>query len=267
MNTFHNQVLIVTGASSGIGRSLAIQFAKQGAKVVLAARNESALNEVAKSCSEVGGIPYIVPTDVGEQKQCKHLVEKTIEKFGQTDVLVNNAGITMWAYFDRMQNLSSFEEIMRVNYLGAVYCTHYALPHLKQSKGQLVAVSSLAGLNGVPTRTGYAASKHAMVGFFESLRIELADTGVTTTMIYPGFVATEIRKRAVGEDGKSLGKSPIQEDQAMSADVVAEKMIKSIAHRDRELVMTLRGKVGRWMKLIAPGLVDKVARDAIEQGR
>lgn len=267
MDTFQDQVIIVTGASSGIGRSLAIQLAKQGANIILAARDEPALDEVANQCKEVGGNPFVIPTDVGKQEQCQHLVEKTFETFGRIDVLVNNAGITMWAYFDNMQDLSPFEDIMRVNYLGAVYCTHFTLPYLKQTNGRLVAVSSLAGLNGVPTRSGYAASKHAMVGFFESLRIELADTGVTTTMIYPGFVATEIRKRAVGEDGQSLGESPIHEDQAMSPEAAAETMVKSIANRDRELVMTMRGKVGRWVKLIAPGLVDKIARDAIEQGR
>ena len=138
---------------------------------------------------------------------------------------------------------------------------------MKQTRGRLVAVSSLAGKNGVPTRSGYAASKHAMVGFFDTLRIELMGTGVSVTIIYPGFVTSEIRERAYGADGQPLGKSPVRETEVMSAEECARIMIKAIAQRKREEVMTLRGKLGKWLKLIAPGLVDQVARRAIEEGK
>jgi short-subunit dehydrogenase len=156
---------------------------------------------------------------------------------------------------------------MKVNYLGAVYCTHYALPHLRASRGRLVSVASLAGRTGVPTRTGYAASKHAMMGFFDSLRIELADTGVTVTMILPGFVSTGIRENATGPDGKPIQVSPVKEGEVMGVEECARITLKAVEARRREVVMTARGRIGLFLKLLAPGLVDRIARRAIETGR
>jgi short-subunit dehydrogenase len=138
---------------------------------------------------------------------------------------------------------------------------------LKQTHGRLAAVSSLAGKNGVPTRSGYAASKHALVGFFDSLRIELLETGVSVTLIYPGFVTSEIRERAYGADGQPLGKSPVRESEVMSAEECARIMINAMAKRKREEMMTLRGKLGQWLKLFAPRMADNVARNAIEEGK
>jgi short-subunit dehydrogenase len=156
---------------------------------------------------------------------------------------------------------------MQTNYLGSVYCTHYALPYLKQTHGQIVGVSSLTGKTGVPTRSAYAASKHAMVGFFDSLRIELAPSGVSVTMIYPGFVSSNMRQHALGANGKPLGASPVRESQVMPVEECVRLMVGAMAGRKRELVMTLRGKLGQWLKLIAPGLVDRIAQDAITKGR
>ncbi|MCF7803791.1 MAG: SDR family oxidoreductase [Candidatus Marinimicrobia bacterium] len=266
-SSYKDKVVIITGASSGIGRALAIELAGQGAKIVLAARNKEALTAVAAECQSIGGEAFVVPTDISEKAQCEHLIENTIEEFGYIDILVNNAGISMWAYFGEFDDLDWFEKMMKVNYMGAVYCTKFALPYLKNSAGLIVAVSSLAGKTGVPTRSGYAASKHALVGFFDSLRIEIADSGVDVTLVYPGFVATEIRKRALGWEGKPLEQSPIQEGKAMSPEECARSMAKGMAKRKREIVMTLRGKLGQWIKLIAPGLVDKIARKAIKKGK
>jgi short-subunit dehydrogenase len=194
-------------------------------------------------------------------------MRETVEAFGCIGILVNNAGVSMWAYFDEVTELSIFERIMRVNYLGSMYCTHYALPYLKASRGQIVGVSSLTGRNGVPTRSGYAASKHAMVGFFDTLRIELADDGVDVTMIYPDFVATEGRKRAFGPDGKPLGESPVREKEIMTVEKCVDLMLPAIQKRKRELLMSTRAKVGLYLKLFAPGLVDNIARRAIEAGK
>jgi NAD(P)-dependent dehydrogenase (short-subunit alcohol dehydrogenase family) len=149
-----------------------------------------------------------VKADVAAERDCQAMVSGAVLAFGGIDVLVNNAGMTMWARFEDIQDLSILERIMRVNYMGAVYCTRHSLPYLRASKGVLVGVSSLAGRTGVPTRTGYSASKHAMTGFFDSLRIELADSGVAVTMIYPGFVSTGIRENATGPDGKPIQVSP-----------------------------------------------------------
>jgi short-subunit dehydrogenase len=264
---FKDKVVVITGASSGIGRELATRLAAQEAKLALAARRTERLEAVKTECEQRGGQAIAVPADVTEPVQCEHLVRKTVEQFGGLDILVNNAGISMWAYFDEVTDLSIFEQIMRVNYLGSVYCTYYALPHLKASRGQIVGVSSLTGKNGVPTRSGYAASKHAMVGFFDTLRIELADDGVAVTMIYPDFVATETRARAFGPDGLPLGESPVREKEIMTVEECVDLMLPAIQKRKRELVMSLRAKVGQYIKPFAPKLIDNVARRAIEAGK
>ncbi len=264
---FKDKVVIITGASSGIGRELAHQLAAQGAWLSLAARRLELLEAAAEECRALGGKAIAVHTDVSLEADCDALVRRTVEEFGRIDVLVNNAGITMWARFDEIRDLKPFERIMLVNYLGSLYCTHYALPWLKQSKGLIVGISSLTGKAGVPTRSAYAASKHAMVGFFDSLRIELESFGVDVTMIYPGFVSSNVRNVALGPDGKPLEKSPVQESQVMPVETCARLIVRAIQRRRREEVMTLRGKLGQWLKLIAPRLVDRIASRAIQAGK
>ena len=266
-DAFRENVVVITGASDGIGREMALQMAAQGAWLALAARDAARLEDAAAACRARGGRAVAVRTDVADEAQCRALIERTVAEFGRVDTLVNNAGISMWARFDQVSDLAPFEQMMRVNYLGSVYCTHAALPHLKRTRGRIVGVSSLTGRAGVPTRSGYAATKHAMAGFFDSLRIELADEGVTVTMVYPGFVSTGIRARAYGPDGAPLRASPVRESEVMTPEECARQIVKAAAGRRRELVMTARGKVGAWIKLVAPGLVDRIARRAIEQGR
>jgi short-subunit dehydrogenase len=182
-------------------------------------------------------------------------------------VLVNNAGITMWSRFDAVTDFSVFERVMAVNYFGAMYLTAAALPHLKRSKGLIVAVASLAGLTGVPERTGYAASKHAMVGFFDSLRIELAGSGVDVTVIAPDFVVSQIHKRAIGPDGRPLGKTPMQESRIMTSEECARLIRHAMERRQRLLVTSVRGKLGRVLKLLAPSVIDRIAAKAIRERR
>jgi short-subunit dehydrogenase len=261
---FSEKVVIVTGASSGIGQQLALHLARYGAKLALAARNVQKLENVARECHQQGAQPLVVATDVTQQPQCENLIKRTVDEFGCIDTLINNAGVTMCARFDEMQDLTAMEQIMRVNYFGSSYCTYYALPYLKKSNGSIVGISSLTGKTGVPTRSFYAASKHAMAGFFDSLRIELADSGVSVTMVYPGFVATEVRKRAFGTNSTSSGRSPLNEPEVMTAETCAQLILNATAQRKRELVMTFGGRLGLWLKLIAPGLTDRIARRAIK---
>jgi short-subunit dehydrogenase len=260
---FSNKVVIITGASAGIGHHLALQLADQGALIVLAARTVEKLEDIAEQCRQRGAQALVVPTNVALKHQCKKLIEETVKEYGSIDTLINNAGISMWARFEDIKDLSLMEQIMRVNYFGSIYCTYYALPYLKKARGRIVGISSLTGKAGVPTRTGYAASKHAMAGFFDSLRIELADYGISVTMIYPGFVATQVRKQAFGADGKPLERSPLRESEVMTAESCAQLILKAAAQRKRELVMTRRGRLGLWLKLIAPRLVDRMASEAI----
>jgi len=261
---FSEKVVIVTGASSGIGKQLAVQLARNGARLALAARNEKKLEHVAKECHQRGAQALVIPTDVTQQLQCENLIKHTVEAFGSIDTLINNAGITMCERFDEIHDLRVMEQIMGVNYFGSVYCTYYALPYLKKTSGTIVGIASLTGKTGVPTRSFYAASKHAMAGFFDSLRIELTDSGVRVTMVYPGFVATEVRKRAFGTNSTSSRRNPPNEPDVMTAETCAELILNATAQRKRELVMTFRGRLGVWLKLIAPGLTDRIARRAIE---
>ena len=199
--------------------------------------------------------------------RCRALVEATIDRFGALDVLVNNAGIGLVARFDALQDPALYESVMRVNYLGSVYPSFFALPHLKRSRGQIVAIASLAGLTGVPTRSGYAASKHAMIGCFDSLRIEVAPEGVDVTIVCPHFVRSEIRRRSSGPDGEPLARSPVQESRIMTAEACARLTVAAMEKRQRMLVMTLKGKLGRIAHLVSPALVDRLARRAVERGR
>jgi short-subunit dehydrogenase len=261
------KVVAITGASKGIGAELARQLAAKGARLVLAARSEKELEAVAADCRKAGATVVTVRADVTNERDCQAIVSGGVVAFGRLDALVNNAGATMWARFEDIDDMSILKRIMDVNYMGAVYCTKHALPHLRDTKGLIVGISSLAGRTGVPTRTGYSAAKHAMVGFFDSLRIELDGTGVGVTMIYPGFVATGIRENATGPDGKPILVSPVKEGEVMSVEDCARRIVGAMERREREVVMTARGKIGLFLKLFAPSLIDRMAKRAIETGR
>jgi len=236
MPVFTDQVIIVTGASEGIGRALCMALAPQRPRLVLAARNEARLQSLQETLEAAGAYSIAIPTDVTDLAACRVLIDRTIEEYGRLDVLVNNAGGTMWTPFEEIRDLSIFDRLMRVNYLGSVYCTYYALPHLKRSRGRIVAVSSVAGLTGVPSRTAYAASKHALFGFFDSLRVELMGSGVSVTMVAPDFVLSEIHRRALGGDGQPLGVSPMQESKIMTAETCAALKVQAIERRDLDPV-------------------------------
>jgi short-subunit dehydrogenase len=265
MNNFAGRSVLISGASEGIGRALALELAAQGARLALNARSEARLREAARDCARFGAEVLAIPGDVAQRQDCQRMVEAAIGRFGSLDTLVNNAGITMWSRFDAVQDFSVFERLLAVNYLGAVYLTAAALPHLKQARGLIVAVASIAGLTGVPERTGYAASKHAMVGFFESLRIELRGSGVAVSIIAPDFVASQIHRRAVGPDGKPLGQTPMQESRIMTAQACAQLMVRAMQRRQRLAILSARGRLGRWARLIAPGWVDGIAQRAIRE--
>ena len=265
MAAFAGQVVVVTGASEGIGRAFCRALAPQQPRLVLAARNVERLQSLAAECRGLGAETLAVPTDVTDESSCRALVEAAVAAFGGIDVLVNNAGGTMWTRLDEIRDPSIFEQLMRLNYLGSVYPTYHALPHLKRSRGRIVGVSSVACLIGVPTRTGYSAAKHAVIGFFDSLRVELDGTGVSVTLICPDFVVSEIHKRALGPDGRPLGDNPMQGSRIMTAEECARLMIDAIARRKRLLVTSGRGKLARWLQVLRPQLLDRMAARAIRE--
>ena len=263
MNNLAGKSVLITGASEGIGRALALELAPLGARLALNARSPQRLQATARDCMALGAEAVALPGDVSQRQDCQGLVAATVERFGRLDVLVNNAGITMWSRFDAIVDFSVFERLLAVNYLGPMWLSAAALPHLKHSRGLIVAIASIAGLTGVPERTGYAASKHAMVGFFESLRIELRGSGVAVSIVAPDFVVSQIHRRAVGPDGKPLGTTPMQESRIMSADKCARLTVRAMQRRQRLAILSARGRVGRWARLVAPGVVDRIAQRAI----
>lgn len=261
------KVIIITGASDGIGAEMARQLAHRhgaGVALVLAARNAAMLERVAADCAAAGAQTLVTPTDVSVQAQCLALVTACVARFGRIDALINNAGRSAHALLEEVEDLGWYEELMRINLWGSVWCTHAALPYLKQSRGCVVAVSSLAGLIGVPGRTAYSATKFAMGGFFEALRAELKAAGVGVTIAYPGVVATQIRHRGYNAAGGELGHSSLKEDTAMPVEECAALILDGMARRRREVVMSAKGKLGRWLKLIAPGLVERIALAALK---
>ncbi len=258
--TFQNKVIIITGASYGIGQQLALQLSERGAWLALAARSIEKLEKVSEECVQLGGRVITVPTDISDQTQCKNLIDQTVKEYGKIDILINNAGIALATRFENLEDLNLFEKVIAVNFFGAVYCTHYALPYLKESQGRLVAVSSLRGKIQSATADGYGASKHAMAGFFDSLRIELANRGVSVTIIYPGWVSSGISSRTLKSDGTQKGEISRHEKNAMPVDKCAKKIIRATEKRKREIVMTFKGKLGLWLKLIAPKLVDRMTK-------
>jgi short-subunit dehydrogenase len=257
---FSENVVIITGASSGIGEHLALRLAEQGAWLALAARNSGQLEEVSRQCRQIGGKAVAIPTDVAEQSQCKNLIERTAAEYGRIDTLINNAGISLASRFTKLHDLSLFEKVMQVNFFGSVYCTHYAIPHLKETRGRLAAISSLRGKLPSARADGYGASKHAMAEFFESLRMELYSSGVSATIIYPGWVSTGISSRSFTADGRQTGKISRFEQGAMPVETCTRLIINAVAKRKREVVMTFQGKLGLWLRLIAPKIAETLIR-------
>lgn len=251
-----NKTVIITGASSGIGKSCAEEFAKKGANLVLGARQYVTLCEVAQDLEKRYGIRAIaVQCDVSHESDCKDLIDQAHHAFKRIDVLVNNAGISMRALFNDL-DLSVLRNLMDVNFWGAVYCTKYALPELLKNNGSVVGVSSIAGYRGLPGRTGYSASKFALNGFLEALRVENLKTGLHVMIASPGFTASNIRNVALAKDGTSQGETSMDETKMMSSDQVAEIIVCGVEQRKRTLIMTGQGKLTVFLNKILPSWLD-----------
>lgn len=257
MKNFSGKVVIITGASSGIGKACAIAFANAGADVVLASRNVDELKKVSEIISALGEKTILVATDVSKESDCKNLIDETIKKFGRIDVLINCAGISMRAMLQDVQ-LDVIRQVMEINFWGTIYCTKFALPYLLQSKGSVVGVSSIAGKTGLPGRTGYSSSKFAMEGFLQTVRIENLKKGLHVLVACPGFTASNIRNAALNASGEMQGESPRDENKMMQPEVVAEKILQAVIKRKRDLVLTFEGKLTVLLSKFFPSLLDKM---------
>ncbi|MCW0484677.1 SDR family oxidoreductase [Gaoshiqia sediminis] len=251
-----DKIVIITGASSGIGRALAFEFAARGAKLVLGARRLDLLQNLRESLAPAEVL--IQQSDVSVEADCRSLIDAALERFGRIDVLVNNAGISMRAIFEEVE-LDVIRQLMDVNFWGTVYCTKYALPHLLKTKGSVVGVISIAGYVGLPGRTGYAASKFAIRGFLDTLRIENMRKGLHVLVAAPGFTASEVRKVALTADGQAQGETPRKEEKMMSAEECARHIVCAVAKRKRELILTfVEGKLTVFLGKFLPKLLDKL---------
>lgn len=262
-NFYKDKVIIVTGASSGIGLASVRKFASLGAKVVLAARSLDKLEKIASDLNQRFAahnsqlIAHCIKTDVTKEEDCKNLIDQTVRHFGKIDVLVNNAGISMRAVFKDL-DLSVMKSLMDTNFWGTVYCTKYALPYLLKSKGSVVGVISTAGYVGLPARTGYSASKFAVRGFLETLRIEHLYDGLHVMIFAPGFTTSNIRNVALTADGSPQGETPRNEERMMSAERVARIMARGIMKKKTHMVLTPLGKATLIANRRLPRMADRM---------
>jgi len=257
--------VIITGASSGLGAALAHEFAAAGSNLTLFSPEEERQKEVAESCRARGGQAQAVIGDVTDEADCKALVEKAMAVYGRIDYVIANAGISMWASFEDVEDLGIFRKLMEVNYLGAVNCIYYALPHLKASKGMIVAITSIQSKIGVPRHTGYVASKHALQGFCEALRMELAGSGVDILTVLPHWLrGTDLRKRAFGAAGHALGESSRKHNkESVSVEDACAAIAKAVETRQRDLIIPWKLKALLGLNLVSPKRAEALITGAV----
>jgi dehydrogenase/reductase SDR family member 7B len=252
-----DKVVLITGASSGIGKAMAVAFASKGSKVMMGARSLEQLEEVGEEIRKTGGTVAWTKLDVTVQQDCVQFVETAVKAFGRVDILINNAGISMRALFQDLE-VGVIERLMQVNFFGTVYCTKAALDEIVKNKGSIVGISSIAGYRGLPGRTGYSASKFAMHGFLESLRTELLKKEVHVLLACPGFTESNIRKVALKADGSQQAETPMNESKLMSADEVATHIYNGLVRRKRTLTLTTQGRLTVFLNKWLPKFMDRM---------
>ena len=258
-----NKVVVITGASSGIGKALAEKFAAEGFNLVLAARRIDRLEALKEKLSNVEVLP--VKTDVTSEDDCRNLIEKTVERFGKINILINNAGISMRALLEDVE-LSVLRRLMDVNYWGTVYCTKFALPYILKEKGSVVGVISTGGYIGLPGRTGYSGSKFAIRGFLDTVRIEYLHSGLHVLVAAPGFTSSEIRKTALTKNGSQQGETPRNENKMMSSERCASIMYRAIKHRRRKMIISFwDGKVVVLIAKLWAWIIDQILYEVFKR--
>lgn len=263
---FKEKVVIITGASSGIGKACAIEFAKGGAIVVLAARSHDNLKQVEYEIKHTGGLALSVPTDVSKIDDCKRLINSTIKQYGKIDILINNAGISMRAAFEDV-DLKVIRKLMDTNFYGTVYCTKFALPFIQKQKGTVIGISSISGLAPLPGRTAYTASKHAMDGFLNTLRQENRKKGLNVLVVHPGFTESNIRYAALNSGGQPQQETPREEGRMMTSEKVAQHICRAVKKRNRDLVLTPEGRMVVWLHKNFPDIADRIILNEMSKER
>lgn len=256
MSAFYkNKIVVVTGGTDGIGKEMVKMLLEAGAKVSTCGRNSDKLYQLQK---EYPSAPlHTMIADVSNENDCRRLIEMTLKMFGEIDILINNAGISMRAEI-KDTPVEVIKKVMDINFFGTVYCTKFALPYITEKKGIIVGISSIAGYRGLPGRSGYSASKFALQGWLEAIKVELKDSGVHVMWICPGFTASNIRHAALTEEGKEQGSSPMEEGTMMSAATCSKKILSAVEKRKRTLIMTFTGIRAVFMNKFFPKLTDKL---------
>jgi short-subunit dehydrogenase len=262
-----DKTIVITGASSGLGASLSVQLSHHKTNLVLFSRNIDKLQRVAKTCNANGSKTLVVPGDISKPEDCKKLYDETINNFNTIDHILLNAGISMWAEFEEITDLSLFQKLVGTNYLGSVYLTHYCLPALIKSKGMITAISSIQGKIAVPNHTGYVASKHALTGFLNTLRMEVKSKGVDIMLVMPHWLrGTNLRKNAFDKDGNQIGESKKEHSkESISLEECSKKIIKGMIGRKRELIIPRKLKVLTLLNLFFPNLAEKIVMGKVEE--
>ncbi|TGK22975.1 SDR family oxidoreductase [Leptospira stimsonii] len=260
---YKDKVVWITGASSGIGEELAKEAAKRGAKIVLSARRPKELERVKKECGLTKANSLVLPLDLEDYKKLKNVPKTVIDQFGRIDVLINNGGISQRSYTYET-TIDTYEKLMDVNYFGNIALSLAVLPIMrKQKSGVISSISSVAGLFGVPLRSGYSASKAALTGFYEALRAENGKEGVKVTLVYPGFIKTQISNNALKGDGTKQGKMDSIIEQGISADECARKILDAIADGKNEIVIAgFRESFATFLHKFFPGFFAKSIANA-----
>lgn len=261
MINLRNKTVWITGASSGIGEALAYQFAQEGAKIVLSARRENELQRVAQATGLSENRVLVLPMDMLEFDKFPAKVQTVLDYFGQIDFIVQNAGVSQRSYVMDTQ-FKVYRDLMELDFFSVVAFTQALLPHLTERKaGHFVVISSIAGKIGVPLRGGYGAAKHAVIGFFDSLRAEIWRDNINVTTICPGYIKTQISYNALDSSGNKHGKMDDNQAHGMTADVFAQKALKAIKTNKREVYIGGAYEVfGVYLKRFLPSIVYRMVR-------
>jgi dehydrogenase/reductase SDR family member 7B len=259
-----DKVVVITGGNSGIGRALAFEFGGKGSKIVITGRNLEALREVENELSAKNIEVLALQADVTKMEDNQRMAEETLKHFGKIDILINNAGISMRAFFEEV-DVAVIEQLMDVNFFGAIYATKCCLPHIIKQQGSVIGISSIAGYRGLPARVGYSASKFALQGFLEALRAEMLEKGVHVLTACPYYTASNIRFRSLTKDGSIQNDSPRDEDKMMTAEECARQIYKATLKRKKILVLAFMGKLTVWLNKLFPSFMDRMVVNFIKK--
>jgi len=257
-----DKVVVITGGSSGIGKALAEEFGKNGAKILITGRNKTDLDQAVLSLKQKGISISGFVADVSLEEDNRKMAAEAVRLFGKIDILINNAGITMRALFEEA-DMSVIKKVMDINFYGALYATQACLPQIIGNKGSVIGISSIAGFRGLPGRAGYSGSKFALNGFLEVLRTELLHRHVHVLTACPGFTASNIRNRALTKNGSVQGESPRDENEMMTAEECARHIYKATVNRKKILVLTAQGKLTVFLNKWLPSLTDTLVYNAM----